>query len=208
MNTAPAVEQASRQRLLVNLGAGPKDLARLPPVFASWRQFRVDIDPSTQPDLLADMTDLSAIDDGVADAVWSSHCLEHLFAHQVSQAVAEAYRILNDDGFLCVIVPDMQAIAEYVVTDKLHEVVYESPAGPVTAHDMIFGFGPYIARGIYKMAHHCAFTPALLLQRLQQMPFGEIVMRRRPNHELAAVARKRAPADESERAALLSSLQL
>jgi SAM-dependent methyltransferase len=168
----------------------------------------VYIDPSVEPDLLADMTDLSAIESGAADAVWTSHTLEHLFAHQVHEAISEAYRILRDDGFLCLIVPDLQAIAEYVVNDKLDEVVYESPAGPVTAHDIMYGFGPYLSQGMYKMAHHCAFSPSLLLRRLQDVPFAEIVMRRRPYQELAAVARKRAPATEAERDALLTDLQL
>ena len=40
------------------------------------------------------------------------------------------------------------------------------------------------------------------------MPFAQIVLRRRANHELAAVARKRTPADPSEREALLKALEL
>jgi predicted SAM-dependent methyltransferase len=208
MNSAPAVGQADRPRLLVNLGAGPKGQTWVPDYFKDWREFRVDIDPAVSPDLLADMTDLSAIESGSVDAVWTSHCLEHLFAHQVAKAISEAYRILSDDGFLCLIVPDLQAIGEYLVNDKLHEVVYESPAGPIIAHDIIYGFGPYLSQGIFKMSHHCGFTPTLLLQRLQESPFAEIVMRRRRHHELAAVARKRAPTNEGERENLLAALQL
>ena len=92
----------------------------------------MDADAGAAPDLLADVTDLSAIESGSVDAVYSAHCLEHLYLHQVGTAIGEAYRILGDDGFLCLIVPDLQAIAEYIVNDKLHEVVYQSPAGPVT----------------------------------------------------------------------------
>jgi len=58
------------------------------------------------------------------------------------------------------------------------------------------------------MAHNCGFTPALLAQKLQEVPFAQIVLRRRANHELAAVARKRSPADPSEREALLKALEL
>jgi len=208
MQTPPAPAQANRPKLLVNLGAGPKDQAWLPRMFRDWRQLRVDVDPAVAPDLLADLTDLSSIESGSVDAVWTSHTLEHLFAHQVSQAIGEAHRILKEDGFLCLVVPDLQAIAEYMVSDRLHEVVYDSPAGPVIAHDMIFGFGPYLAQGMFKMAHHCGFTPALLLQRLQQVPFAEIVMRRRPNQELAAIARKRPPSNDAEREALIAALEL
>src|SRR5438132_352426 len=115
-----------------------------------------------QPDLLADITDLSAIKSGSADAVWSAHCIEHLYLHQVRQALEEAYRILADDGFLCVIVPDLQTIASHVAADRLHEMVYQSPAGPISAHDMIFGYGAALAQGHTNMAHNCGFTPALL----------------------------------------------
>ena len=201
----PAV---TRPKLLVNLGSGPKGKSWLPTMFAEWRQFRVDVDPAAAPDLLADITDLSAIKSGSADAVWSAHCIEHLYLHQVRKAFEEAYRILADDGFLCVIVPDLQTIASQVAADRLHETVYQSPAGPITAHDMIFGYGAALAQGHTNMAHNCGFTPALLAQKLQEVPFAQIVLRRRANHELAAVARKRAPADPGEREALLTALEL
>ncbi len=87
-------------------------------------------------------------------------------------------------------------------------MVYESPAGPVIAHDMIYGFGPQLAQGRASMAHRCGFTPTLLLQKLREAPFAQIVMRRRTNRELAAVACKRAIAGDAERDALLAALEL
>ena len=208
MDDRPVSDQQSRARLLVNLGSGPKGSTWLPAMFADWRELRVDTEASAAPDLLADITDLSAIETGSIDAIWSAHCLEHLFLHQVAGAIAEMHRILADDGFLCLIVPDLQVLAEYIVNDKLHEVVYQSAAGPVTAHDILFGYGPYIARGQAGMAHRCGFTPGLLVRELQKTPFAEIILRRRPNHELAAVARKRPPASDTEREALLAALEL
>jgi hypothetical protein len=197
-----------RTKLLVNLGSGPKGYTWLPTILADWRELRVDVDAQVAPDIVADITDLSAIESGSADAVWAAHCIEHLYIHQVAGAVTEAYRILSDDGFLCVIVPDLQAIAPYIAGDRLHEVVYESPAGPVTAHDIVFGYGPSLARGHFSMAHNCGFTPTLLLQQMQQAPFAEIVLRRRANHELAAIACKRAPTSEAERQGFLAALRL
>ena len=199
---------ASRPKVLVNLGSGRKGQSRLPAMFAEWREFRVDVDPNSAPDLLSDITDLSAIESGSVDAVWSAHCLEHLYLYEVGKAITEAYRILTDDGFLCLIVPDLQTIAEYIATDRLHEVVYQSPAGPVIAHDILFGFGPHLAQGRIKMAHNCGFTPTLLLQKLREAPFAQIVLRRRTGHELGGLACKRAPADEAEREALLAALEL
>jgi SAM-dependent methyltransferase len=208
MDDTPAYDQQKRTRLLVNLGSGRRDSTWLPAMFADWRELRVDADPKTAPDLLADITDLSAIETGSIDAIWSAHCIEHLYLHQVAGAIAEMHRILADDGFLCLIVPDLQVLAEYIVNDKLHEVVYQSAAGPVTAHDIIFGYGPYLAQGHSGMAHRCGFTPGLLVRELQKSPFAEIILRRRPNHELAAVARKRPPASDTAREALLEALEL
>jgi SAM-dependent methyltransferase len=205
---APSPGAAERRKLLVNLGCGPKGATRLPAMFGNWREVRVDLDPGVAPDILADITNLSAIETGSVDAIWSSHCIEHVYLHQVGQAVAEAYRILRDGGFYCLIVPDLQAIAEYIAQDRLHEVVYQSPAGPVVAHDMIYGHGPSLARGRSAMAHRCGFTPTLLLQQLREAPFAEIVLRRRPHQELAAVACKRASASDAEREAFLTALAL
>jgi len=208
MSDTPAHQQDKRPKMLIKLGAGEKGAAWLPAMFADWREVRVDVDATMAPDILADMTDLSAIESGSADAVWVSHGIEHLYLFEVSKAIAEIYRILADDGFFCVIVPDLQILAEYIASDRLHEVVYQSPAGPVIAHDMLFGFGPHLAQGRSSMAHKCGFTPTLLLQKLQEAPFAEIVLQRRASHELAAVASKRAPADDAERQALLAALQL
>jgi SAM-dependent methyltransferase len=208
MSDTPAHQQDKPPKMLINLGAGEKGAAWLPAMFAEWREVRVDVDATMAPDILADMTDLSAIESGSADAVWVSHGIEHLYLFEVSKAIAEIYRILADDGFFCVIVPDLQILAEYIASDRLHEVVYQSPAGPVIAHDMLFGFGPHLAQGRSSMAHKCGFTPTLLLQKLQEAPFAEIVLQRRASHELAAVAAKRAPADDAERQALLAALQL
>lgn len=208
MSDRPDPQPRKRAKVLVNLGSGAKGSAPLPAMFADWRELRVDVDARMAPDILADITDLSAIESGSADAVWLAHCLEHLYLYQVGKAIAESYRILTADGFLCLIVPDLQAIADYIANDRLHEVVYESPAGPVIAHDMIYGFGPYLAQGRPSMAHKCGFTPSLLLQKLQEAPFAEIVMRRRAGQELAAVACKRAPTGDAKREAFLAALEL
>jgi SAM-dependent methyltransferase len=198
----------TRPKLLVDLGSGMKGTARLPAMFAEWRHLRIDSDAGVAPDLLADVTDLSAIESGSADAVWSAHCFEHLYLFEVGQAITEAYRILNDDGFLCAIVPDLQAIAEYIVADQLHQAVDESPAGPVIAHDVIFGYGPHLAQGHFELARKCGFTPNLLLEKVREAPFADIMMQRRQNRELVVVACKKPPADDAEREALLTALEL
>jgi hypothetical protein len=174
------VSGPQRERVLVNVGCGPRHASTLPRYFDHWRQLRVDVDASVQPDILADLTDLSPIPDGSAD-----------------------------DGFVCVIVPDLQTIAQYVAADRLHETLYDSPAGPVTPHDIVFGFGVAIASGRTSMAHRCGFTPGMLQRCFNELPYGEVLLRRRSTeYELAAVARAIPARDDAERAALMSALEL
>jgi SAM-dependent methyltransferase len=201
--------EAPRERVLVNVGCGARDATALPDYFIDWRQLRVDVDPLVEPDIIADLTDLSAIADGSADAVWASHCIEHLYAHQVSRALSEFRRVLREDGFVCVIVPDLQTVGNYLVADRLDDAVYQSPAGPVTAHDIFFGFGKAIAAGRTSMAHRCGFTPGYLQRCFQQQEFGEfLLVRRSRDFELAAIARAAPAKSQAEGAALVAALGL
>jgi SAM-dependent methyltransferase len=177
-------------------------------MFADWRQLRVDLDPEVAPDLLADIVNLSPVPSGMADAVWTAHCVEHLYEHDIPAALSEIRRVLKDDGFACIVVPDLQAVAAYIAQDKMHEVLYVSPAGPVTPHDVVFGFGPALAVGRMTMAHRSGFTPTAMALRLQAAGFGGYALLRRPNLELAAVVRKQAWTDVRERDALLANLGL
>jgi SAM-dependent methyltransferase len=200
---------AKGRRVFINAGCGTTGDSRLPPIFRKWDQIRVDVNPSMNPDLVASIDDLSAISDGTIDAIWCAHCLEHLFAHQVPLALAEFRRVLRDDGFACIIVPDLQEISQWIANDHLHETIYESAAGPVTAHDMLWGFGPAVAHGMVGMAHHCGFTPTVLLEFLKDAGFSEIVLRRqRDKLELAGLALQRPSVSPEEREKKMSELGL
>jgi SAM-dependent methyltransferase len=194
--------------VFINAGCGSPDNPHLPEFFRDWRQIRVDVDPGTTPDVVADIADLAVFPDASADAVWSSHCIEHLFAHQVTQALTEFRRVLRTNGFACITVPDLQAIAQWIAEDRLHETVYESPAGPVTAHDMLWGFSPAIAGGNRAMAHHCGFTPTLFLACLQEAGFAEILLRRKNTLELVALALPEASDGPERREGLMAGLGL
>jgi SAM-dependent methyltransferase len=196
------------RRVLLNIGSGEPGGGWLPAWFGGWRQVRVDLDTAVAPDVLADIVDLSPIPSGVADAVWTAHCVEHLYEHDVPVALGEIRRVLKDDGFACILVPDLQTIAGYIAQDRMHERLYSSPAGPVTPHDVVFGFGPAIAHGRLTMAHRCGFTPAAMTRQLQTAGFGGYALLRRANFELAAVVRKHDWRDPAERDALIAELGL
>ncbi len=194
--------------VFINAGCGSPENSRLPKLFRNWRQIRVDVDPAMQPDVLANIADLSVIPDGSADAIWSAHCMEHLFAYQVPAALAEFRRVLRKTGFACIIVPDLQAIAHWIAEDRLHETIYDSAAGPITAHDMLWGFGPAIEVGNSAMSHHCGFTPTLFLECLKDAGFSEIVLRRKSNLELVGLALPKISKSSERRETLLADLGL
>ncbi len=192
--------------VILNAGCGASGAERLPRLFGAWRHVRIDVDPAVQPDVVADLTDLSAFGDNSADAIWTAHCIEHLHRHQVTQALREIRRVLKADGFAVIIVPDMQRVARYVLEDRMSEPVYVSPAGPITAHDMLFGHGRSIARGNVHMAHRTGFTPSSMAECVRQAGFPACVIRRRPQFELMAVARKTPWPDPAQMQALVTAL--
>ena len=54
-------------------------------------------------------------------------------------------------------------------------VVYQSPAGPITPLDMMFGHARSIAAGHVHMAHNSGLTAARLTNLLRQAGFADVV---------------------------------
>jgi SAM-dependent methyltransferase len=197
----------SGDKIFANLGCGPRGANRSSLIFDGWRELRVDIEAGVDPDILADITDLSQIPSESVDGAWCSHCVEHLHQHQVVPALREIRRILAPNGVACILAPDLQAIARFIAADQLHATVYHAPAGPISAHDVVFGYGPDIARGRSHMAHRCGFTPSVLVDCLKAASFDQFVVVRRANFELAALASKTGWRSEAERESMMRLLR-
>lgn len=181
--------------VFLHIGCGPKRKGPSTPGFDTpdWDELRVDISPAGEPDILADMTDLSAIPSESVDAVFSSHNLEHIDFHLVPRALGEFRRVLRPSGFVVVTCPDLQMVAGLVAEGRLNEPIYESPAGPISALDIIYGHQAAIAKGKTYMAHRCGFTLKSLFDALIGAGFGTATAARRRSHlELWAVASKAA----------------
>lgn len=160
-----------------------------------WSEIRLDIDPGVSPDIVSDMTDMAAVASASVEALFSSHNIEHLYLHQVPVALGEFRRVLKPAGFAVIGCPDLQSMAALIAEDKLHEPAYQSPAGGITPHDTLYGFGTQLARGYLHMAHRCGFTRSSLIQALLAAGFGRVGVRRR-RFELWAVATDSALSDE------------
>lgn len=190
-------------RTFLHVGCGPARQAQAGPGFRddSWQEIRFDIDPSVAPDFIGTMTDMSAIADGQVDAVFSSHNMEHLYAHEVPRALAEFWRVLKPDGFAVITCPDLQAVARLVINGQLMQPAYMSPLGPVSPHDMLYGSSDALAMGKTYMAHRCGFTLDSLLASLRQAGFGGVAgLARAKGLDLWAVASKPVLAEPAMRA--------
>ena len=166
----------------LHVGCGPARKENTTAEFSSdhWHELRFDIDPNVTPDIIGTMTDMSAVGDSCVDAVYSSHNIEHLYAHEVGQALSEFKRVLKKDGFLVITCPDLQEVAKLIAADKLIDPAYTSPAGPISPLDILYGFRPSIARGNTYMAHRCGFTETVLRGTLIANGFAGVATKRRP----------------------------
>ena len=138
----------------------------------SWDEIRFDIDESVSPDIVGSLSDMSAVNSASLDAVYSSHNIEHIFAHEVPIAVREFYRVLNDDGFVVITCPDLQSLAEAIAEDRLTDALYMSPTGPI---DIIYGHRGYIEQGNPYMAHKTGFTYTSLATVFLQNGFAKVI---------------------------------
>jgi len=177
-------------KTLLHIGCGTASPERLPDCFksAQWQEVKLDIDPKVKPDIVASLTDMSAVASASVDAVWSSHNIEHLEGFQIAGALGEIRRVLKPGGFALITLPDMGRIAQLIVDGRGDDVMYTSPAGPITPLDMLFGHQASLARGNHYMAHRTGFTAERLGTKLAEAGFGEVRVVKGRSFDLWAVA--------------------
>jgi len=189
-------------KTLLHVGCGADRINRTTPGFndGSWKEVRLDINELNQPDVIGSMTDMSGVDSESIDAIFSSHNIEHLYIHEVSIALAEFKRVLKPNGFCVITCPDIQTVCELVAQDKLMEAAYQSPAGPITPLDILYGHSNSIKDGNTYMAHRCGFTQRSLSTVLKQSGYSSVAaMRRAKSFDLWAIASKSKRTEEEIR---------
>ena len=146
---------------ILHVGAGGSRL----PAWLAGEEVRLDINADCRPDIVASMLDMGDI--GAFEGVYSSHCLEHVYPHEVPVALCEFLRVLRPGGAAVVIVPDLGDVR------PTEDVVYESPAGPVTGLDMFYGYRPVLAAEPF-MAHHTGFVAETLAAAMESAGFVRV----------------------------------
>src|SRR5882724_4812191 len=175
---------------MLNAGSGSTTAKRIQPLLASqeWKEIRLDVDGSVNPDVVGSITDLSQLFPPASfDAVWCSHVMEHLCAHEVHSTFVQFREVLKPDGFALIMSPDLEAVAEHMLAHGLAAVAYVSPAGPIRPLDMIYGHSGAIEQGRHHMAHKTGFTTERMGNLLLSAGFRTISVRSE-NFEICALA--------------------
>jgi hypothetical protein len=161
---------------VLHVGCGPQAPEKLHERFhgPEWHEVRLDIDPAVRPDIVASIVDMSVVEDESVDAVWSSHNLEHVYAHEVARVLSGFHRVLRRGGAALITMPDLQTIAKRIAKGELEQPIYQSAAGPIAPLDVIYGHGASVARGNEFMAHRTGFTRRSLTERLHGVGFVDV----------------------------------
>lgn len=180
------------RKVVLHVGCGRPHADSLHPRFRGdeWQELRLDIDPDVKPDIVASIVDMSNVKAASVDAIWSSHNLEHVYAHEVPVVLRGFFRVLRPGGEALIATPDLQAVGKFISSGKLEDPVFTSPAGPISALDMVFGHRDSVRAGNDFMAHRTGFSARTLAQKLRDAGFGDVDVR---SKDLALWAEGRKP---------------
>ncbi len=194
-------------RRLLNIGGGHKGIA-LPVTYQAWQVDLLDIQAHPDVDLLMDARALQTLNPFQYDAVYCAHNLEHYYPHEVTQVLAGICHVLKPAGFIEVVVPDLDAVFKAMLERKLQleSTLYLSPSGPITVHDVLYGYEPEIkSSGTPFYAHKTGFDLPRLERFLRDADFTEtLIQQKKERFELHALAFLRAPSPRQLRCLGLS----
>jgi hypothetical protein len=185
---------------VLNVGGNSKAIP-LPPQYAGFDHWLLDIDPRGSPDIVCDARELTTLEEGLFDAVYCSHNLEHYYRHDVPRVLAGFLHVLEDGGFAHIRVPDINEVMRLAIERGLDidDVLYTSPAGPIMVLDVLYGYSVEIERsGQDFYAHKTGFTEKSLLAALNRAGFSKTYSTT-GNLEISALAFKGEP-DQAARA--------
>jgi hypothetical protein len=158
---------------VLNVGGNNKQIP-LPGEYNGWQHVLLDIDPRGNPDIVCDARDLRSLAGSEYDAIYCSHNIEHYYRHGVRSVLLGFVHVLKTEGFAHLRLPDIDALMRIVVERKMDidDFLYQSPAGPITVRDVIYGYGVEIERsGQDFFAHKTGFSPKALTKVLNECGF-------------------------------------
>lgn len=168
------VEVTKPQKRLLNVGGQSRTIA-LPSAYAGFEQVLLDLDPNVGADIVLDVRELTSLAPHQFDAVYCSHNLEHVRQHEVPVVLAGFLHVLKPGGLAQIIVPDLQELMVTCVQQgiDLDGLLYDSPMGPITPLDVLYGHAATIEQsGQDYYAHRTGFTSRTLANVVEASGFG------------------------------------
>jgi len=137
----PEILQPTIDNTVLNVGFGGMAISELlyTEVFDGMREISLDIDNKFNPDILADITDISHIPNNYVNCAYTSHMIEHIDYFRVPSVISELLRVCKPNGYVRILTPNLQSIGEKVASGDLLDIVYESAGGPISPIDIIYG---------------------------------------------------------------------
>jgi len=142
---------------VLDLGSGYSEIAQT--LWPDAERVRVDKDPETHPDILADVR---ALPDtlGTFQHILASHVLEHIGRYEVLQVLTRWVDLLEEGGMLHILVPDLRWAAEEILLS------------PITVPVLMHLFGSQENDGQF---HLWGYTALSLRSLLNMVPSLHIV---------------------------------
>ena len=155
-----------KKGLLLDIGCGEYG-----PHFQDYEVVRLDLDPSVNPDILADARSIPE-PDGKYDVVYASHVLEHFGFKWTKNILKEWLRVLKVGGKLVITVPNLEWAAKRIL---------ESSQGEIEQYDkeraMFMYYSAQKDGGAYDF-HKNGFTPKSMMELLKSIDsLGNIEVR-------------------------------
>jgi ubiquinone/menaquinone biosynthesis C-methylase UbiE len=155
-----------------------------------WHQVRLDIDATVAPDIVSPITSIPLLDN-YATGLFSSHCLEHLYSHEVPVALREFFRVLRPGGIVFLTVPDIQRVAAAIAeSGDLDQTIYDSASGPIAGADILWGFRQAVAGGNLFYQHKTGFCKRTLTKLLEEAGFNISATYNQGQWDIIALATK------------------
>ena len=175
-NAAGRTDRQPASRRVLNVGGNDKHIP-IPSYYDGWDHELLDIDAALRPDIVWDARELASLPAAAYDAVYCSHNLEHYYKHECRKVLDGFQHVLKIDGFVELHVPDLDAVMRHLVQTghDLEDVLYQSPAGPITARDVFYGYSREVEEsGQDYFAHKTGFTPRSLYRLLRESGFTDV----------------------------------
>lgn len=175
---------SDHKKLLLNIGCGKSHISRTRSFFNDWQEIRADL-YEEDADVRCDLVSMEGIRDQSFDCVWASHVLEHQYWHEVPMALNNIMRVLRNDGFAVIKVPDIGIIADRIKDSLIEPIPNLYGLAPI---DFLYGARDrHLSGGIGEL-HKTGFTVKSLSMFLSELKIPAFIQEF--NYEITAVCYK------------------